>query len=131
MTDTKQAKTADKKIEPYRVTARHNPLRSDHKHRVVDATDKDSAWAAYLKELRELLTEENYPKSPKLLREAREWLKKIKQGPEKDQTVEEFRTVNGIEILPEEYIRRRRDAMRIRGAVKPADVGGFAELASA
>lgn len=120
-------KTASKR-EPWRVSARHTPLAKDDKIIVVDAASKDEAWQAYLMEAEKRLREDaNKPRKHKRYRSeletamAQQWLSEAKVRPMPDE----------VEILPDEYVQRRKVAMRIRGAVTKEQVGGFEELASA
>ena len=107
--------------EPWRVMVRHTMRRREHKSRLVTANSRESAWRAFLDEGSALLVEANYKGDPQVLPRCKAWLRAVK----KDGIPE------GTDIQTEDYLRRRLNAIRIRGTVRREEVDGFAELASA
>lgn len=103
---------------PWKITVRHTPLMT--KSLVVKANGRKAAWDQFLTELEAKTNETTYKNRPNQLKEAQAWLATArKDGPPP-----------GTEILGEEYHRKRKDAMRVRGTVTADNVGGFEELAS-
>lgn len=115
----------------WRVSVRHTPLNSNHKTVTVQAITREEAWWEYLKVVANDIHSEEYKQPPfrryagdggKHYHVALAWLADVQKA---------GMIPDDVEILTEDYLVRRKNAMRIRGTIRPQDVDGFTELASA
>ncbi|HYE19430.1 MAG TPA: hypothetical protein VEA69_13350 [Tepidisphaeraceae bacterium] len=100
------------------VSVRHTPIKV--KKFTTVAEGKAAAWAAYLTAAEASLSDPAWRReSAATLHEARQWLANAKHnGPGPD-----------VEIIGAEYVRKRTQALRVKGTVSQDQIG-FPELAS-